>query len=288
MHIFGVAREIWRRRRRVRALQFLLSAGSAPRAWQYWRYVCATTLATWPDSLRFALTQKAFRPYLRRRFSSAKKVAIIDAHYRLLDARLPRDFAEFYTWPGLRIGSVAGKSGRNYEFFLELLQGKEGEFDVFLMDDETRSGLAMMASVLANEDGKTVLYIGGLRGIKPPHGKAEIVAATRDLHGLRPKAAVFHATCQIAALFGAEKVIAPTLDNHITRWAGGESRTIHADYDGFWREYNPQQRADGDYSIPITLPYRDPATVKRHKRAEWARRKAMVEDLNKQIRERIG
>ena len=145
----------------------------------------------------------------------------------------------------------------------------------------------MMASVLAHENGKTVLYISGLRGAKPPHGKAEIVAATRDLHGLRPKAAVFHATCQIAALFGAEEVIAPSLDNHITRWAGGESRTIHADYDGFWQEYNPRQRSDGDYSIPIESLRRDPATVKRNKRAEWRRRQAMLGDLSKQIRERM-
>ena len=217
MTILGIVREIWQRGRWVRALQFLFNASCAPSAWRRWRHVCATTLDGWPDSLKFALTQKAFRPYLRRRFCSAEKVAIIDTHYCLINARLPRDLEEFYTWPGLRIASVVGKSGRSYGFFLALLHGKEGEFDVFLLDDEAPWGLAMMASVLAHENGKTVLYIGGLRGAKPPHGKAEIVAATRDLHGLRPKAAVFHATCQIAALFGAEEVIAPSLDNHITR-----------------------------------------------------------------------
>ena len=288
LSLFRTTRAIAARGRVMRAFLFFCAVLLAPRAWQRWHQVLATTLAGWPDVLRFSLTQKVFRPFLRRRLSAAERIAIIDFHYRTLRPYLLPVFDDFDTWPGLRLATLTGKSGQGYDLFLTRARAKEGEMDLFLRDPVTGAGLAMLAVVLGQDAGRCVLFVGGLRGVKPPQGKPEIVAATRDLHGLRPKAAVFEAACELAAWFGAEAIIAPSLANHITRWAGGEVRQIHADYDAFWAEYTAERRADGDYVIRLPRGRREATAVKSRKRAEWLRRQALVEDLSAQIAKQLG
>ena len=282
------ARAIAARGRRWRACQFLWAALLHFSVWRRWQAVLDGEFAVLPEALRFALRQRVFRPYVRRRFGPAARAGIISRHYRQLLALRPGDFGDFLAYPGVCLARLPGKSGQTYCVQMALNRSKEGEVDLFLWEDGTRAGLALLAGVVGEEAGQLVFYVGGLRGVKPPLGKPEIVAATRDLHGLRPKAAVLQAACAVAAALGAQRVVLPGLRNHVSQLPGLESRVIHADYDGFWQECGATARADGDYDLPVVAQKRDPASVKSSKRAEWMRRQVLLDSMTQQIAARLG
>ena len=286
--LLATARAIAAGGRPWRACQFLCAALLHFSTWRRWRRALEGELRVLPEGLRFALKQRVFRPYVRRRFGPSRRAAMIELHYRQLLARRPQDFVDFLAYPGACVARLIGKSGKGYSVQMALNRSKEGEVDLFLWEDDTRAGLALLAGVLGEEAGTLVFYVGGLRGVKPPLGKPEIVAATRDLHGLRPKAAILHACCHVAAALGAGRLVLPSLRNHVSQLTGLESRVIHADYDSFWLECGATQRVDGDYELSVDLPRRDPGSVKSNKRAEWLRRQALLDSMAQQIAERLG
>lgn len=274
---------IYTRRGLKRAAIFGFHAALAAALAREW-LAYLSQLSVVPEDMRFNLSQKIFRPYLRRRFGAAQRAEILRAHYDLYMSKFGAGAGAFLQQPGVRLAQLMGKSGATYSVYLGLSTTKEGDADIFYMDDKTGAPLATLTGVF----GPDGFYIGGLRGIKPPLGKAEIVFATRDLHGLRPKHAVLHAACTIAEWFGATAIFAPTQRNHITWRFGFSSREILADYDAFWQEFTNLQRADGDYILPLQLPRRAAEDVKSKKRSEWLKRQAHLDEMAAQAQNSLN
>ncbi len=283
--VLEFARQISARGKLRRAALFYLNVMRAGKATaEGWLRYVQTDLAALTDGLRFALCQKPFRPYLRRRFTASRRMEILREHYQLLTKHFKIDaLKQLLEQPGMKLATLIGKSGATFSFYWGLSTTKEGEIDFFFWDDKLNAPLAILTGVFTELDGKRVFYIGGLRGIKPPLGKPEIVAATRELYALRPKHAVLQGTCAAARTIGAEILIAPTQANHITRNFGFASREILADYDAFWQEFTETRMADGDYAVPVQLPRRLPEEVKSKKRTEWTRRMAQLDALADQV-----
>jgi uncharacterized protein VirK/YbjX len=283
---FEFAKQIAARGRMRRAVIFYVNAARAGGAVaQAWLNFVFGELSVLPENLQFGLAQKPFRPYLRRSLKAAERAEILRAHYQMLLHNFTLNAAqELIQQPGKKLATLAGKSGGTYSFYWGLSTTKEGETDFYFYDDQLSAPLATLTGVF---DGKNFL-IGGLRGIKPPLGRDEIVAATRDLYALRPKHAVLAGVCAAARALGAEFLIAPTQGNHITRKFGINSREILADYDTFWQEFTDARQPDGDYIIPNILPRRDAADVKSKKRTEWLRRMAHLDELALQITDNLN
>ncbi len=289
MSIFSRAQRIYTQRGWRRAAQFYWNAMRAGQTSHDWfKYLEYDFPATIPAEISAGLTAKIFRPYLRPRLNATRRAEILRAHYDLYGAKIAADkIPLLLEQPGMRLAQLTGKSGATYSIYLGASTTKEGDADIFYMDDRTGAPLATLTGVF----GPDGFYIGGLRGIKPPLGKAEIVFATRDMHGLRPKHAALHAVCAIARWFGAAQIIAPTQRNHITHRSFGKfgfhSREILADYDAFWQEFTEARRADGDYILPLELPRRDAAEVKSKKRGEWLKRQGYLDDMAAQVAETL-
>lgn len=285
MKILPYIQDAYRHRGLKRALLFGVNALRQPTLAREWfDYLANGMPPGMPEILRSNLVQKIFRPYLRRRFNARQRMEILRAHYSLFGAKFPPTaLATLLQQPGMRLATLTGKSGQTYSVYLGNSTSKEGEADIFYMDDRADAPLTTLTGVFA-PDG---FYIGGLRGIKPPLGKTEIVHATRDLHGLRPKHAALHATCAIAEWFGATAIIAPEQRNHITfhsfGYLGFASREILADYNAFWEEFSSARRADGDYVLPTQLPRREAEDVKSKKRSEWLKRQGHLDEMTRQI-----
>jgi len=271
---------IYARRGLKRAAVFAWGITRAGQAAEDWLDFIARDLQGISENLRLNLMQKPFRPYLRRWFNPAQRAEILRYHYTLLNQKIAAgNISTLLTQPGIHLARLTGKSGATYSIYLGNSTTKEGDMDIFYTDDRTGAFLATITGTFA-PDG---VYIGGLRGVKPPLGKAEIVFATRDLHGLRPKHAALYAACAIADWFGALALIAPTRRNHITWRFGMASREILADYDAFWREFSEERSSDGDYILPVVLPRRDAADVKSKKRGEWLKRQTHLDEMSSQI-----
>jgi len=280
MKFLSKAKEIYKRRGLKRAADFLLGTMRAGQAGHAWLNFMDQDFCGLSEVLHLNLMQKPFRPYLRRWFNPAQRTEILCYHYTLLNQKIASEnISTLLTQPGIRLARLTGKSGATYSIYLGNSTTKEGDMDIFYTDDHTGAFLSTMTGTFA-PDG---FYIGGLRGVKPPLGKAEIVFATRDLHGLRPKHAALHAACAIADWFGAPALIAPTRRNHITWRFGMASREILANYDAFWQEFSDTRRDDGDYILPVVLPCREAAEVKSKKRGEWLKRHAHLDEMASQI-----
>jgi len=280
MKFLSQAQKIYKARGLKRAVGFWLGAMRAGHAAQDWLNFLTRDLQTVSESLRLNLMQKPFRPYLRRSLNAVQRAEILRHHYTLINQKIGAgNISGLLTQPGVRLAQLTGKSGATYSIYLGNSTTKEGDMDIFYTDDRTGAFLATMTGTFALDG----FYIGGLRGVKPPLGKTEIVFATRDLHGLRPKHAVLHAACVIADWFGAPALIAPTRRNHITWRFGMASREILADYDAFWQEFTDARHADGDYILPVVLPRREAADVKSKKRGEWLKRQGHLDEMVSQI-----
>ena len=86
------------------------------------------------------------------------------------------------------------------------LNRREGELNLCLMQDDRRLATLTLVIGAWTPEATDDLWIGGLQGARGVTAKADTVAATRDLHGLRPKDLLVHAAYAVADLFHAGEV----------------------------------------------------------------------------------
>src|ERR1017187_858275 len=274
-------------------LRFFLNAQIHAKDFSRWRTFVDRDLSEDVFStMRPSLSQKLFRPYLRPWLDVGDKVSFLTAHYSLLRGRFPSAVLPLLlSEPGVELGGLAGKSGRRYALFLGTGTTKEGEISVSFIDQTLGANLACLRAVVGEADaGERVLWIGGLQGAKPPLGRDDIVQATRELNGLRPKHAVLHAACVVSEWLGIHKMIAPGRSDHISQRAWRKflpKRKIHADYDSFWEEFGAVGIAAGDYELRLPLPRRTLEEVASKRRKEWSRRYERLDALSGDIRATI-
>ena len=202
---------------------------------------------------------KPFRNFAVHNLSVEKRCNLLCAHYRIAAAALPpRAFAAL--WAGLRIplGSLLGRKDGKYHLALETSGPceREGEY-TFTLIAEDGFELAKLTFTLAQGiyGTETQLLIGGLQGASllfGTDGKQRVIAATRDLSGLRPKMAVFIAASTFAQAAGASSLIAVSNRTHtINAEAWYQRRKLVADYDGFWIERGGVLASCG-FRIPLS------------------------------------
>ncbi len=189
-----------------------------------------------------------------------ERVRMLKAHYSLAAAVLPPSvLSELWKGNSVVIGPLAGKSQKRYQLAITSAHHheKEGELSFCLSDAEDGFELASLTFVLADPSpgaSKPAFFIGGLQGPSSfyrVNRKARIVAATRDLRGLRPKMAVFIAASTLAASVGTEALLGVSNDFHtINADAWYQRRKLRASYDAFWLERGGQPARFG-FEIPI-------------------------------------
>jgi uncharacterized protein len=285
------ARRVMKRFGMQRAAQFLFACRRNRESMQQWlAFLNAELSPIVPADSITALAVRVVRPYMRKHFTVKERVSLLTDHYMILMRYFSKDAlsGSLAQEPGMLIATLIGKSGISYRFYLGANRSKEGDIS-FAMYDEAGHALAKISATIGRDEyGNLLLWIGGLQGAKPPLGRDEIVRATRELYGLRPKAAVLIAAQVIAQNLSITALRAPSTEGHISQRIWGKisiKRRIHADYGGFWQEVGGVVCADAEYTLPITMPKRDVQQVKAHKRKEWLRRQTMSESLEKQIQE---
>jgi uncharacterized protein len=128
------------------------------------------------------------------------------------------------------------------------------------------------------ESGKRGALIGGLQG--PAGGDRERVReATRECHGLRPKAAVMEAIGEFCRIARVEVLTGVSMKTHVSTATAVQ---FSADYDGFWRESGGVE-VGGRFVLPLRPYHRDISEVPSNRRAAFRRRQALIAHLLAQI-----
>ena len=227
------------------------------------------------------MLMRVLRPYMRQNFTPDRRRVLLSDHYSMMIRHFvadPRLSAE----PGLVVATLRGKNDAIYTLHVGGNTSKEGEMSFGLYDVDGHYLAKMAATVGRDDQDHPVLWIGGLQGAKPPMGRDEVVKATRDLFGLRPKGAVMLSAQAFAREMGLTALRAPGNEGHISQRGFrrlSRKRKIYADYGQFWEEIGGSKIGEGEYTIPVAPEVRDISEVKPHKRSEWKKRQALSEQL---------
>lgn len=282
--IFTAAAAVWRDTGSLRrAAKFLLRAALNANATLRWLRFIATepVLAGAPFHVHRVLTDKIHRPFARNALSIAGRVECLIAHYVALFTAFPDDVAaRLIMGERITLGRLRGDAGV-YIVTLsrEMLSQHQGELTILLIEPVAKIALARLPlNLVASHNGPCAVMIAGLQGPPSAH-KDKIIAATRDLDGLRPKRIVLEAAIGLALWLQAPGVIAIADKNHVSQCMKKWRRKIHADYDLFWQEFGAPQNEAGDFILPVPLPRQDISALPAKKRKPKERRYQRLDEL---------
>jgi uncharacterized protein VirK/YbjX len=219
---------------------------------------------------------KPLRNYVHRAFWPRRRLDLLIEHYRWFDALFSRDcIRRICSGEALAVVTLQGRRGREYHLFVvasvTAIMQREGELAIYLAKGADEPKLCRLSLCLSKVAGRLSIVIGGIQGPLTAH-KRDIIDATRDLCGLRPKDAVFLAARAMAQALSLEAVHAVSDANHVLKRLQDKSKFSH--YDAYWLERGGA--ADGPFGF-VFAPL-DPIAASDDKRD--AMKIAIVEGMN--------
>ncbi len=181
---------------------------------------------------------KPVRRYLHRALWPHQRLAMLLEHYRRLRALFSGEFiAKICAQEALPAVVLHGRRGGEYEIFIVasnvVYMQREGELAICLAKRPANAELCRLSLCLARVDGEPAVIIGGLQGPASAY-KREVIDATRDLYGLRPKDAALLAARAFARALGFNVLHAICDANHVLRRLQDTAKFSR--YDDYWLE----------------------------------------------------
>jgi uncharacterized protein len=236
-----------------------------------------------------ALFHKLQRPYLNRTLNIAERLEALKQHYLFILDQFSQSLTEEVYSPSGKLLlelPIAGIGTLDLRLLGNKMQ-KEGDLTLWLANKETGIGIATMSfSISKWQRHHKEIFIGGLQGNKDTDERT-VVAITRALYGLRPKALLFYIVQRLATHWGVNHVRAVSDDLHIYRHFQSR-RNVAASYNQFWDECGGILAPDGIFDLPAAFVPREISTIRANKRQLYRRRYAMLEGVNHQLIARIS
>lgn len=230
-------------------------------------------------TLQPRLLHKIYRPYLSARLNRCARLDALASHYRFVLQHGLAPLTAQAIRSGVELAAFTGKSGAQYTVILHAIVPMEREGELVL---QLRCNNALVQSIAFSflmDGAHASIGIGCLQGPQCGTGLELARAATRDLHGLRPKNLLVRLVHQLGFAYGCCQMLMVGNDNRPVRKQLRKGR-VHADYDAFWQEMGAVQRGDGDYALrcmPLQPPDLD--SIPSKKRAEARRRHDLLGDV---------
>ena len=232
------------------------------------------------------LMHKVYRHYLSKNLSCQQRVALLVEHYHfILQQGWGKLMAQAARAP-VRLGTVPGKSGAPYHLQLCSLQPMDREGEMVLQlahGDDVIYSVAFTFFGCRTRSGMGV-GIGCLQGPRGAEGLRRVREATRDLHGMRPKALMVRLVRQLGYEHGCRNMMLVGNANRTVHHSAKKGR-LHADYNALWQELGAQAREDGDFELPCeNLPLPTMADIPSKKRSEARKRHELTLALSASLR----
>ena len=232
------------------------------------------------------LPAKLHRPYLHAGMRVAARAQAILDHYHLLSNLENMSLRQILQSGEENVlARLWGKN--NEEFVIACSAGyydREGEVTLVLRYQD--EGIASLTFTILNEENARTLLIGGLQGPRKSISNDVIRDATKAAHGLFPKRLLMEVVFILAQQCGVRKIAAVGDKTHVfrsLRYRQSKGDKFHASYSEFWLTVNGQERADGLFILPLTLPRKTLEDIASKKRAEYRRRYTLLDSLAEQV-----
>lgn len=231
------------------------------------------------------LFHKLQRPYLNRTLNMLQRLEALKQHYKFVLRQFTAALIEEIYAPAgkLLVELPLEKTGTLTVRLCSSKMEKEGDFTLCLETKETQKRIATLSfSIWQCEGTDREIFVGGLQGDKGT-GEDLVVAITRGLHGLRPKALLFYILQQLCSCWKIGRVRAVTDRMHIYRHFQSR-RNVRASYDEFWAECGGVPATDGTFELPSAFVPRDISTIRVNKRQLYRKRYAMLDGIREKLR----
>jgi uncharacterized protein VirK/YbjX len=269
-------------------VKFMSRCLTTPRLTQDW-------LALWraPELAPLAQSHprvllKLQRRYLRDGLDARDRWDILQQHYDFaLKHFSAAALKEIFTAPGALLAEMpVADAGRfSVRLFYHDLYEKEGELSLVFYDEQIRErAFVLTFCVTSSRPGCREIFIGGLQGFRVANKRESVVAVTRGMFGLRPKALLLFVLQQLAAQWNVQRIFAVS---NQTRIQSQRHIAINADYDGFWIESGSRLDAENNFIVPATFVPRDLQTIRPNKRTLYRRRYEMLAALGETINKNL-
>lgn len=239
-------------------------------------------------ALQPRLIHKIYRPWLSKRYCRQRRLAALADHYRFIVQQGLGAAVVQAARAGLQLASFAGKSGAHYTIELRAVVPMEREGELVLQLLCEGALVYALAFSFVQEGRLRQIGIGCVQGPQCGAGLELGRAATRDLHGLRPKNLLVKLVSQLGHAWGCDHLVLVGNNNRTVCGKSVRKGKVKACYDSLWQELGAASRADGDWQLACTaLQAPDMEQVPSKKRAEMRRRHELVSAINISLLDRL-
>jgi hypothetical protein len=226
------------------------------------------------------LYSKLQRPYLHRQLTPTAALAALRAHYDFtIENFSAAAMEQVCQREGVKLATLTVPELSDFSVRLAYRSKfeKEGELTLSLIDECSQKNWFTLSFTIWQGQPQPELFIGGLQGVQQNNLREDIVALTRGLHGLRPKALLLFTAQQIAAAFDLAAIRATSDDLNVFRDLRLRHKKVVASYDDFWTDSDGKLAADGLFTLPARFEPRPVNEIKPNKRSLYKKRYAMLE-----------
>lgn len=233
------------------------------------------------------LVNKIYRSYFSTTLGCEGRLAALQTHYGMVIRHGLAPLVASAACAPVVLCRLAARADLGYSIQLRAANvlDREGELVLQLVHG-TDLVCSIAFSFMQHERG-IAIGIGCLQGPPGDAGLERIRAATRELHGLRPKNLLVRLVRQLGYDFGCQELVLVANLNRVVTKASRKGK-VHADYDGLWEELHAWRRPDGDFALDCEdLPVPCMESIPSKKRSEARKRHELLLTAIDAIRARL-
>ena len=235
--------------------------------------------------------EQATRAFFYDDSTFAERARLIEEHMEFLSARFNDEFMlklygdkKIELWR-MNLDETLGEM--NLVLCAESGQRKEGLAAVmFNLPDEIP--VYQIIFWIARHENDWAMWIGAMQGPNVDDAKDLVKRITKKCHAYRTKNLILYAAQSVARTFGVKKIFAVTnegyyANNHLRR-----DRKLKTSFSDFWAEVGGIQTVDARFfELPLIETRKTVEEIPSHKRAQYRRRFALLDDLDASIAEKL-
>ena len=235
--------------------------------------------------------EQATRAFFYYKSTFEERARIIEEHMEFLSARFNEDFMlklygdkKIELWR-MTLDETLGEM--NLVICAEPGQRKEGLAAV-MFDLPGGVPVYQILFWIARSGEDWAMWIGAMQGPNVDDAKELVKRITKKCHAYRTKNLILYAAQSAARSLGLKKIFAVTnegyyANNHVRR-----DRKLKTSFSDFWAEVGGTPTGDARfYELPLTETRKTAEEIPTHKRAQYRRRFALLDELDAAIAETL-
>ena len=222
------------------------------------------------------LVNKIYRSYFSTTLCCEGRLAALQTHYGMVIRHGLAPLVASAACAPVVLCRLAARADLGYSIQLRAAGILDREGDLVLQLVHGTDLVCSIAFSFMQHERGTAIGIGCLQGPPGDAGLERIRAATRELHGLRPKNLLVRLVRQLGHDFDCPELVLVANRNRVVTNASRKGK-VHADYDALWEELHAWRRPDGDFGLACEdLPAPCMESIPSKKRSEARKRHELL------------